>query len=204
MKKQLLTGSVCTLLGWPGAVLLAGQAHADSYTITNIDVPGAAYTHARGINNAGQVTGFYNVAYATRTLSFVDSNGAFTTLDAPNQAYSISALGISNSGQLVGSTDYHNNTPAFLINGSDVYTTFLAPGSGWGTFASGINDSGLITGYYLDGHVTPVSFLDDNGTFSTIVVPGSDTNTTLPLPSTMPDRSPATTKTPLVTTTMPS
>jgi len=83
----------------------AHQAKAGSYTFTSIDVPGAGYTAAYGINNSGQIVGTYLLNGAGAS-GFVDSGGTFTSVNIPpssppflNETY---AFGINDHGQVVG------------------------------------------------------------------------------------------------------
>src|SRR5262249_11541444 len=69
-------------------------------TFTTIDVPFATQgTEAFGINNAGQIVGFY--ADASGTHGFLLSGGAYFTLDDPLGA-NTQAFGINDAGQIVG------------------------------------------------------------------------------------------------------
>jgi probable HAF family extracellular repeat protein len=84
-------------------------AFADSiYSFTSIDVPGASFTYAHGINDSGQIVGGFDDATGT-AHGFLDTGGSFTTIDVPG-ATNTFANGINNSGQIVGSfTDGRTN-----------------------------------------------------------------------------------------------
>ena len=83
----------------------AAGASAEPYTFTTIDVPGALYgSYAQGINDAGQVTGYY--FDGTGAHGFVDTNGAFTTINVPGATGSTYAFGINTAGQVTG---YYND-----------------------------------------------------------------------------------------------
>jgi probable HAF family extracellular repeat protein len=161
------------------ALLLArpGQARAD-YIFTTIDVPGSAYTVASGINDAGQVVGYYN------SHGFLLSNGTYTTLDATGSVVT-QALGINNAGQIVGNYGDASGTHGFLLTGGS-YTALDVPRSFGsasfapsGTSANGINDSGQVVG----GFQVPVSprmgiytvgaFSLSGGVYTNISVPGT-------------------------------
>ena len=77
----------------------ASSVSAAPYTFTTLDVPGASVTEADGINNAGQVVGFFNDSGVDR--GFINTGGTFTTLDVPG-ARGTNAFGINNAGQVVG------------------------------------------------------------------------------------------------------
>lgn len=69
---------------------------------TTLSFPGATVTEALGLNNLGQVVGFYNDA-AGNPHGFIYSGGSFTSIDdtaAPATQTTIN--GINNLGQIVG------------------------------------------------------------------------------------------------------
>ena len=47
------------LVGLLGLVAPSHLAYATDYTFTTLDVPGASFTYAFGINDAGQIVGYY-------------------------------------------------------------------------------------------------------------------------------------------------
>ena len=67
-------------------------------TYTTLDVPGAAFTVAQGINNAGQIVGFTR---CTTFHGFVLSKGVFTTIDVPGSTET-EILSINAKGEIVG------------------------------------------------------------------------------------------------------
>jgi WD40 repeat protein/serine/threonine protein kinase len=68
---------------------------------TTLDVPGALYTYASGINASGQIVGTYYDA-AKGIHGFLLNQGNYTTLDVPGSAWT-QAHAINDSGQIVGS-----------------------------------------------------------------------------------------------------
>jgi probable HAF family extracellular repeat protein len=62
-------------------------------------VPGARSTSAQGINDAGQIVGFF--IDSTGNHGFLDTGGSFTTIDVPGTSFTI-ANGINDAGQIVG------------------------------------------------------------------------------------------------------
>jgi probable HAF family extracellular repeat protein len=105
-------------------------------------------TIATGINDAGQIVGYYN--NETGTFGFLYSDGTYTNLGPIT--YDINNLGqrVGIDGNLSG--DHANG---FLYsNGS--YTPIDDPLTFNGTHPFGINDSGQIVGYYVEGYVAGV------------------------------------------------
>ncbi len=58
-------------------------------------------TYAKGINDAGQIVGYYYDAN-NNVHGFVDNGGTYTTLNDPSAAGGTYAEGINNAGQIVG------------------------------------------------------------------------------------------------------
>lgn len=87
-------------------VLLCGGASVALSTagrapgLSTIDVPGASFTSATGINPQGDIVGQYDDE-AGRRHGFLLVDGAFTTIDYPN-AVSTGAFGINPQGDIVG------------------------------------------------------------------------------------------------------
>src|SRR3989441_4290322 len=72
----------------------------DGSSFTTIDVPGAFYTYAKGVNGAGQIVGRFEPGGAEVAFRR-DTDGSFTTIDVPGACCS-GAEGINDSGQIVG------------------------------------------------------------------------------------------------------
>ena len=115
---------------------------------TRLDVPGARFTQAFGINDSGQVVGYYFVS-DQGLHGFLLSGGGYTSFDLPGASAIYGPFGINDSGQVVG-WYYGANGEArsFLLSGGS-YTRLDVPGVS-ATEASGINDSGQVVGTYRD------------------------------------------------------
>jgi len=173
---------VVFFLVWTVMLAAPGSIAAGTFSFTDVNYPGASLTVASGINDSGQIVGYYSDTSGVGH-GFLLSAGTYTTIDCPSP-YTTSSLasGINSSGQIVGycaapggiSVSY-GATRSFLLSGGVL--TFLpdAPGSyrGASTFAYSINDTGQIVGSYADGCLcTAHGFLLSAGTFTTIDVPG--------------------------------
>jgi probable HAF family extracellular repeat protein len=150
------------------AVFLAvtSRANAAAYTFSQIDVPGATLTIAKGINDAGQIVGLFD--NSTGTHGFLDTGGNFTQIDVPG-AGSTEAYGINSAGQIVGRFDDSTGRHGFLDTGGN-FTQIDVPGATY-TQANGINDAGQIVGIFgaprnLGFH--NLGFLDTGGSFTPI------------------------------------
>jgi probable HAF family extracellular repeat protein len=150
--------------------------HAAAYTFTTIEVPfaGAQDTYAWGINDSGQIAGFYTepgsaICGLSCNHGFLDSGGVFTSIDAPFTSPGLTqAYGINSSGQIVGG--YYSPTTGahgFLDDGG-IFIPIAAQLAG--AVAYGINARGQIVGGYA-GAGREYGFLDNNEIYSTIDVP---------------------------------
>jgi probable HAF family extracellular repeat protein len=109
-----------------------------------IDVPGASFTVAAGINDRSQIVGTYNATPASPSQGFLLDRAIFTSIDVPG-AVSTNASGINNRGDIVGSYQDTNLVfHGFLYDGEHFVMIDFPGGSS--TFASGINDRGDIVG----------------------------------------------------------
>jgi probable HAF family extracellular repeat protein len=94
---------------------------ADGPAITSIDYPGATSTQAWGINNRGDIVGFYTLA-DQRTHGFLlTSDGNFSSVDFPGAA-STSAVAINSYGDIVGSYAIAGVTHGFVLSGGKFKT----------------------------------------------------------------------------------
>ena len=146
-------------------------------TLTTINNPTGTgeYLEASGINDGGQIVGFFETSgNSTGFHGYVlRPDGTFSFLDVPDST-STFANGINNAGQIVGR---FYDSPGSLQHGflysGGVYSPFNGPGSMSSiTEITGINNAGQIVGTFYDGTTTR-SFLYSNNAFSIITVPGS-------------------------------
>ena len=115
-------------------------------------VPGAGNAsnaaNVTGIDNAGNVVGFYYPGAGAATSFYRSANGNFQTIFVPGSSYT-EVQGMNNLGQAVGFYYDGKADHGFLWRGGTDFTTIDYPGA-TNTFASGINDSGVIVGFYDD------------------------------------------------------
>jgi hypothetical protein len=114
----------------------------------------------RGLN-AGLVLGLCSTAFA--------ANFTFTSIDFPG-AVRTEALGINDSGIIVGSYTLGSSDHAFSFDGT-TFTTIDFPGEQ--SVAVAINNAGVVVGNYYVGTVSH-AFSFDGTTFTTNDVPGAD------------------------------
>lgn len=146
-----------------------------------IDFPGGvAGTQALGINNLGDIVGFYFSGGAQH--GFVrDAGGRFTSIDAPAATGQVTAaVGINDFGQIAGYYYGTSDTSSFAsyhgfvrqADGTFVVVDFFpTPTVTFPyTFLTGINDLGQVTGYYALNPFT--GFVGDlGGNFTAVAFP---------------------------------
>lgn len=71
----------------------------DTFDFRTIEVPAAKRTLASGINDRGQIAGYYDDSAGTH--GFVLDNGRFATIDFPGAVFTV-ALGVGAKGEIVG------------------------------------------------------------------------------------------------------
>src|SRR6266540_4030206 len=175
----------------PALTLLTGSPA--TFTFTAIDVPGADYTEAHGINRQGQIVGFYSTPEGSGAEGFLLDQGVFTTINFP-EAIDTLLTDITGSGKILGSytKDLSNGIPlarrpfpwlwpllpqagvtahGFLLH-RGVFTPFDVPGSSE-TAPTDISRHGQIVGWSVDTGGFRHGFLLSGGVFTTIDVPGA-------------------------------
>jgi len=145
-----------------------------------ISVPGAVSTEARGINNNGEIVGFYRtivcgdndiVVPDCPTKGFKYVNKSYVKLMVPNSR-STAILGVNDFGDLVGFYAKRDGTThGFLWLHTNVIKTIDFPGvSVFTTVPIAINKAGTIVGglwaIISSGTFPSVGFVWKNGTFS--------------------------------------
>jgi probable HAF family extracellular repeat protein len=90
------------------------SCHAGHYTTLN-DPLGAFGTVATGINDEGQIVGYYEDSNG-HFHGFLYSRGVFTALDDPSATAGTFAEGINNIGQSVGYYEDSSGPHGFLAN----------------------------------------------------------------------------------------
>jgi len=142
------------LCGRDGNVLIGRDGNAHGFLdvdgiFSTIDIPGASFTSATGIDNAGRIVGSFDDGQ-NRRHGFIRSGASSSIIDVPGADSTVIA-GINNVGQIVGSfhdiTGYHS----FIYSNGNFTTTFA--------FVTGINSRGQMVGvglaFDLQGFITP-------------------------------------------------
>ncbi len=139
------------------------------YAFTTVQDPPAQdanNTSPTGINNEGQIVGWYQGG-SSSYYGFVYSGGSYTNFYGDNGTPFTFALGINDEGQVVGEYNTGSSERAFLYSGSS-YTTIEGPQGAISSNATGINDVGQILGNYSDSNNYGRGFIYSGGTYTII------------------------------------
>ena len=154
------------------------DSRADPYTFTAVDVPGATVTVVNGLNDRGDVVGWYRTGISGEPNSvdhgFLLRYGKFTTIDVPGSQGVTVARGINNRGDIVGYYLTDNPTVPLLGFLLSRHGKFTIIDCGPFTEPHGINDRRDIVGR---GGFDNEGFLLRNGKCIPIGVPGAITTT---------------------------
>jgi probable HAF family extracellular repeat protein len=131
------------------------------YTIQDFSVPGSLTTATGGIDNSGNLVGYYQTpnygGYLWR------SGGTNTTFNHPNDGGTTQALGINDNGDIVGAYFGTSHITGYLrTNGG--FADIDPPGSSY-SYATGINNDGQIAGWYFTGQ----NFSQAHGFVATVI-----------------------------------
>jgi probable HAF family extracellular repeat protein len=164
----------------PSANPAADTPASADYKFITIVTPDSLYAVADGINNAGVVTGYYQVS-SSNYHGFVWQNGSLQTVDYPG-AVDTSLGGLNNRGVAIGG--YGNGTTSHTGTYSVSTGTWTAlPDIPNYSQNDGycVNDAGVAVGMAFEGG-TSVAWIWDPATlsYSFFTVPGAAQYTTSP------------------------
>lgn len=126
--------------------------------IIKFDPPGAVWTTANGINQAGVIVGYYIGSDGTIHGFLRELGGSFTVLDAPGHGngtgFGTIAWSINAAGEITGTLRDQQGVIRSWVRRNGEFTTFDAPHAGTGPFqgtnAQNINPEGEVAGEYID------------------------------------------------------
>jgi hypothetical protein len=141
------------------------------YSAQNLfSVPGSSYTDAIGLNNRGQVVGFY-YDLAGQGHGFLMNGQQFTTIDPPGAVFtqlaSINDIGVI-GGEYVGTDGIYHG----FSYQSGKFTPIEFPNSR-GTLVSSVNIFGDVVGFYFDANGFEHGFTLSHGHYQTDDAPNA-------------------------------
>jgi hypothetical protein len=116
------------------------------FTNINALLPSNVNSQATGVNDSGEVVGFYQDTFGNFS-AFTDIGGAINSFLVPGST-STQALGVNDLGQIVGDYVTGGVMHGFIDSGG-TFTT-LDPTGSTATTINGINDLGTVVGFYAD------------------------------------------------------
>ncbi len=168
--------------------ILAGDANGNSYLLRggeaiSIIFPGALWTSAESINDAGDIVGAYGEEEYTEGgphYGFLLSKGEYTQIELPDvNVCGIVPHRINDAGEIVGDytlapCDETNLNPEYhgFLLGDGTFTKIDVPNA-VGTVPRGVNERGAIVGGYFRAGDRDHGFLLWKGVFTDIDFPGS-------------------------------
>ena len=126
------------------------------FTNINALLPSNANSQAVGIDNAGDIVGFY-MSPSGNSIGFLDLAGVISTIDPFGSTFT-QALGINNLGEIVGFYTDAGNVQHGYVDIGGVFTSFDPAGS-VNTTINGVNDLGQIVGFYTDANDNVIGFV---------------------------------------------
>lgn len=149
----------------PGVIPTSTEPILSGFTITPLNTLGGNFSWAFDINNQGQVAGYSAVLDGRGISAFLaDAGGCMTDLGKLNNEAGM-ALGINDSGHVVGKSCDFDACLASIYTPEDgivkiPHVAGTTAGEGWD-----VNDSDVICGkvYYEDGSTKPFIYDRNNG-----------------------------------------
>lgn len=121
-------------------------------TLVTFTLPGVTAVYPQGVNNLGQVAGYYldpNVR-ATYHGFIRDTDGTLTFPPDNSHALTTEILGLNDAGLLAGYEQLKGGVVrGFVLRKPRSYVLLDDPDSEFGPTITGINNSGLLSGYYF-------------------------------------------------------
>ena len=150
----------CPFLSGIGILITVASTAQANYCFRPLDVPGADYTMPRGINNSGDIVGYYVNAKGVHGFLYV--GGSFTTIDSQGATW---LNGINDSGDIVGYyMDVYGEVNSFLYvwtsSGSIWFPISIPDNPAFShVWAYGISNFGHIVGCLVNATLTYVFLL---------------------------------------------
>ena len=144
----------CSVSGsWHGFIYTKGESYADG-SVTLLDVPGATATEAWGINEQGEVVGFYYKGGDPTYHGFVRRlSGDYETIDRQGEMNTMPE-DINDGGYVAGCVHNNGLMHGFVFSG-DAFLS-IEPATSMHT---GVNESGTLVGYGFTPPAGAASFI---------------------------------------------
>lgn len=141
--------------------------------VTDLNTSGWPFSTALGINNSGQIVGYYDSPYLV-PHAFLYRNGRITSLGPSGSEATSTANAINDTGMVVGEASDSFSTPSHAFLYSNGVMADISPFGSSESHAYDINSRGQVVGTFLTAdHTAFHAFLYDNGTFTDLGSPNS-------------------------------
>jgi hypothetical protein len=156
-----------------------GQAHSYLYSIPGgqfrrIRIPGAMSTTASGINNRGDVAGFYTGHGGVTRGFLLGAHGRLIRLSFPGASATM-AFGVNDFGEVAGTymtgQGQHAKSFGFTWSRRMGFRTVSDPHGSGATTLNGINNAGDLVGFYTDRKGNTDGLLVARGRFRAPLAP---------------------------------
>jgi len=119
--------------------------------LTGLLPSGAENNQATGVNNSGEVSGFYLTNSGFDSSGFLLNGSTLTSLNFPGSTFT-QAFGLNNEGQVVGTyLDGSGVMHGFVYDAmTGTFQTVDDPLGVGSTTINGINDKGQLVGFYVN------------------------------------------------------
>jgi hypothetical protein len=173
-KIEIVGADVWGPVGYAASFAMSYNATKPSSTETfrSVTKPKTIGQAANGVNDSGEIVGYYIVSGTTTDHGYLRSGGKFINIAVPfSGAAGESAFMINNSGEIVGTWEDATTQHGFQLSGA-TYTSFDYP-SAVSTAAMSVNNPGEIVGAYTDLSGVTHGFTLSGGTYASYDPPGS-------------------------------
>jgi hypothetical protein len=167
-----------TICLWLGAFVFEPGIFCQNYVGIDVFAGGPTLeTFPTGINNQGEITGYYTDTNLLHHGFVRSGGGTITPFNAPGPFVSTFAFSINDAGAITGyfqaSLPPPTRNHGFVRDSGGNFTSFDPPGS-ISTIALSINAGGAITGYYNEANLAIHGFVrEPGGKITSLDPPGS-------------------------------
>jgi hypothetical protein len=156
------------VLGIDSAAQIAVQTDEDAFVYQNggfkiVSPPQSTQTVIQGINNSGQLVGYYYLGDGGGSSGFTEQGGIYTEINVPGASFT-NPTAISGSGVIAGTYDLSSGVMDGFVDAGGTFGTFSLPGSPIYVDVIGVSNSGEVVGTYLTTDDVISGFIYDKGT----------------------------------------
>ena len=147
------------------------------YDFQLLDHPGTSVTRVFGINQSGDAVGVGSGGGTQYPFVYSSNQGTLTDIAIPADYSRMNLIGVSNSGDMVGSVTSLDGltSDGYIRNKDGTFVYFSHPDAVSRTLPRGINSKGMVSGYYNTSGGTTGFIYEPNTKVFTDMVPSAFT-----------------------------